>query len=57
MGLHVLDPSGHCATAGLSEGRSSANKVELFLFKPVEIIFSQAAVAKQTCEDEWKYME
>jgi hypothetical protein len=54
MGLHVVDPSGHCATAGLSEGRHSANKIELFLFKPVEIIFGQATVTKQAGENEWK---
>jgi hypothetical protein len=54
MGLHVVDPSGHCAAAGLSEGRRSANKIELFLLKPVEIIFGQAAVTKQVGENEWK---
>ena len=54
MGLHVVDPSGHFAAAGLSEGRRSANKIELFLFKPVEIIFGQAAVTKQVGENEWK---
>ena len=38
----------------LSEGRSYTNKVELFLSKPVQIVFGKAAVAKQLCEHEWK---
>jgi hypothetical protein len=37
-----------------SEGRRSANKIELLLFKPVEIIFDQATVTKQVGENEWK---
>ena len=40
--------------SGLSEGRSSANKVEIYLSKTVQIVFGQAAVAKQVREHEWK---
>ena len=40
--------------SGLSEGRSSANKIELSLSKTVQIVFGQAAVAKQVREHEWK---
>jgi hypothetical protein len=54
MGLSVLLSPVYRATSGLSEGRSSANKIELSLSKTVQIVFGQAAVAKQVREHEWK---